>query len=219
MMRLRRSRLTHQQSDRLLEHFVAGTPARSAAALVGVNRNTARLFYHRLREIIAEHLSPSSLHAPEVVAAVGPPVGSNRSKGKRQSAVEAPLFGLFLRHGKVLTVPVRAEPHASSPSVLKTKARLAAIVYGNPSAERGALDASRFHHRRLAEARRNARGRPQIDRIENFWSQAKRHLRRFNGIPRAHFHLFLKECEWRFNYGNPAQLRNVLKTWIETPLS
>ncbi|RPD00919.1 DDE transposase, partial [Neisseria meningitidis] len=26
-----------------------------------------------------------------------------------------------------------------------------------------------------------------INGIENFWNQAKRHLRKFNGIPKAHF--------------------------------
>ena len=34
----RRSRLPVGTQKRLLEHFVAGTPARSAAELVGVNR-------------------------------------------------------------------------------------------------------------------------------------------------------------------------------------
>ncbi len=38
-----------------------------------------------------------------------------------------------------------------------------------------------------------------INGIENFWNQAKSHLRKFNGIPKAHFELYLKECEWRFN--------------------
>ncbi len=33
-----------------------------------------------------------------------------------------------------------------------------------------------------------------INGIENFWNQAKRHMRKFNGIPRESFHLFLKEC-------------------------
>ena len=55
---------------------------------------------------------------------------------------------------------------------------------------------------------------PPSDGIENFWSQAKRHLRKYNGIPRHHFHLFLKECEWRFNYGPPAKLFVTLKSWI-----
>lgn len=36
-------------------------------------------------------------------------------------------------------------------------------------------------------------------RIENFWNQAKRHMRKFNDVPKEHFGLFLKECEWRFN--------------------
>lgn len=48
----------------------------------------------------------------------------------------------------------------------------------------------------------------------NFWSQAKRLLRRYNGIPRKRFPLFLKECEWRVNNGSPAQLRAELLTWI-----
>lgn len=51
--------------------------------------------------------------------------------------------------------------------------------------------------------------------IENFWNQAKRHIRKFNGIPKEHFELFLKECEWRFNIGSPrlllANLKNLLK--------
>ncbi|MDD4731677.1 MAG: IS1595 family transposase, partial [Desulfovibrio sp.] len=43
------------------------------------------------------------------------------------------------------------------------------------------------------------------------WNQAKRHPRRFNGIPRDSFFLFLKECEWRFNGGDHKMLLNQLK--------
>jgi transposase-like protein len=42
-----------------------------------------------------------------------------------------------------------------------------------------------------------------INGIENFWNQAKRHLWKFNGVPRENFPLFLKEAEWRFNTPNP----------------
>lgn len=41
-----------------------------------------------------------------------------------------------------------------------------------------------------------------------------RHLRRFNGIPRQHFGLFLKECEWRFNCSDPKEKLRQLKQWI-----
>ena len=58
-MRLKRSKLSEKQSARLLEHFVAGTPARTAADLVGVNKRAA-LYYRRLREIIAARVEDES---------------------------------------------------------------------------------------------------------------------------------------------------------------
>ncbi len=55
--------------------------------------------------------------------------------------------------------------------------------------------------------------RNHINGSENFWNQAKRHLRKYNGIPKKHFPLFLKECEFRFNFGSPAEQFNTLKKW------
>ncbi len=51
-MGMRKSRLSKIKQERLMEHFVAGTTARCAAELIGVNRKTAAYYYHRLREII-----------------------------------------------------------------------------------------------------------------------------------------------------------------------
>ena len=59
-MRLIGSKLSAKHTLRLCEHFVAGTPARTAAELVGVNKNTAALFYHRLREIVAARIEDES---------------------------------------------------------------------------------------------------------------------------------------------------------------
>jgi transposase len=208
-MKLRRSRLSDQQSERLLEHFVAGTSARSAAALIGVNRNTARLFYHRLRELIAERLPRSSPLELDVVA-----TGGRRTAATRWSS-ETPVFGLSVHHGKVIAVPVRAERSETLPSAAGANARLDAIVYADLRTHRAVLDVSSLRPRRVGKSGRPLRGRPRIDRVENFWSQTKRHLSRYNGIPREHLHLFLKECEWRFNYGPPAQLHKMLKAWIK----
>ena len=52
---MRKSRLSKVKQDRLIEHFVAGTMTRCAAALVGVNRKTAAYYFHRLRAVIACH--------------------------------------------------------------------------------------------------------------------------------------------------------------------
>ncbi|MDO5651939.1 MAG: IS1595 family transposase, partial [Moraxella sp.] len=52
-----------------------------------------------------------------------------------------------------------------------------------------------------------------INGIENFWSQAKRILRKYNGIDKKNFHLFIKECEFRFNYGTPSNKLKTLRKW------
>jgi transposase len=38
------------------------------------------------------------------------------------------------------------------------------------------------------------------------------------GIPREHFHLFLKECEWRFNNSNPKTQQKILCQWVKEKL-
>ena len=52
-----------------------------------------------------------------------------------------------------------------------------------------------------------------INGIEIFWNQAKLVLRKYNGINRKSFPLFLKECEFRFNFGTPSQQLKTLRDW------
>ncbi len=56
----RRSRLLPSIQLELLRLFVAGVPARVAAEVTGGNRNTAILFFHKLRQIIASRLAEES---------------------------------------------------------------------------------------------------------------------------------------------------------------
>ena len=75
----------------------------------------------------------------------------------------------------------------------------------------------RLKHSKLTHIQTNRRlehfadKQNHINGIENFWNQVKRHLRRYNGIGRQNFHLFLKECEWSFNYGAPDRLLKTLR--------
>ena len=56
MESIRKSRLSSNKQDRLSEHFVSGSTARTTASLCGVNRKTAAFYFLRLREIIAYEL-------------------------------------------------------------------------------------------------------------------------------------------------------------------
>lgn len=60
MGHMRKSRLSQHKQSRLIEHFAAGTTARTAASLCGVHRNTAAYYFLRLREIIAYELEAES---------------------------------------------------------------------------------------------------------------------------------------------------------------
>ncbi len=69
------------------------------------------------------------------------------------------------------------------------------VVYSDTWAGYNALDISGFSHVRINHKERFAEARNHINGIENFWSQAKRHLRRFNGVPKQNLWLNIKECE------------------------
>ena len=70
------------------------------------------------------------------------------------------------------------------------------IVYSDGYCSYNVLNVSEFKHYRINHSKLFADKQNHINGIENFWNQAKRHMRRFNGIPVNHFPLFLKECEW-----------------------
>ena len=58
-----------------------------------------------------------------------------------------------------------------------------------------------------------------INGIENFWNQAKRHMRKFNGVPKENFGLFLKKCEWRFNNSDPSFQLIKLKQMVKQQMN
>ncbi|HEZ4930861.1 TPA: IS1595 family transposase [Neisseria meningitidis] len=93
------------------------------------------------------------------------------------------------------------------------------IVYMDCYRSYDVLDVSEFSHFRINHSTHFAERQNHINGIENFWSQAKRHLRKFNGIPKAHFELYLKECEWRFNNSEIKVQISILKQLVKSSLS
>ncbi|HFC8735802.1 TPA: IS1595 family transposase, partial [Neisseria gonorrhoeae] len=45
----------------------------------------------------------------------------------------------------------------------------------------------------------------------SFWNQAKRALRKYNGIDRKPFPPFLKGWEFRLNFGTPSRQLKILR--------
>ena len=74
---------------------------------------------------------------------------------------------------------------------------------------------SDFKHFRINRSTELAQGLNRLNGIENLCNQSTRVLRKYNGIDKKYFHLFLKECEFRFNYGSPSKQLKTLRKWCD----
>ena len=103
---MHKSRLSHFKQDRMIEHFVLGSTALTAARLCGGNRKTATYFFLRLREIIALELEAES------EAMFG---GKRKGMQGRGAAGKISVFGLLKPGGKVYTKII---PNISSATLM-----------------------------------------------------------------------------------------------------
>lgn len=218
---MRKSRLSRSVQGKLVEHFVAGTTARCSASLVGVNFKTAAYYFHRLREIIAYQLEAESqeVFGGEIEVDESYFGGTRKGKRGRGAAGKVPVFGLLKRGGRVYTKIIPDASSATLIPIIERKVVPDSIVYSDCWRGYNVLDVSDFRHYRINHSKLFADKQNHINGIENFWNQAKRHLRKFNGVPRQNFGLFLKECEWRFNNPNPQSQLKQLRQWVEQSLT
>jgi len=214
-MKLKGSRLSEATIKKLLDFFISGTTARTAAKLSNINRNTAIHFYQKLRKIIAHYLEKEAYVFDCEVELDESYFGGHR-KGKRGRGAggKVPVFGLLKRGGKVYTQIIGDASTATLMPIIRQKIKPDSIVYTDYWRGYNALDVSEFKHYRINHSKLFAHEKNHINGIENFWNQAKRHMRKFNGIPKENFNLFLKECEFKFNYGDAKNQLKILRKWI-----
>ena len=218
--KMRKSRLSKHRQGLLIEHFVAGTTARTAANICDVNLASTTYFYRRLRLIIImetererQAVMDGSIEVDESYFG-----GTRKGKRGRGAAGKVAVFGILRRGGKVYRQIIADASARTLSPIMTRKIKPDSIVYTDSWRGYQVLDVSGFRHWRINHAKRFAESHNHINGIENFWNQAKRHLRRFNGIPRAHFGLFLRECEWRFNNNHPTAQIILLKQWVKKHL-
>jgi transposase len=215
-MHLKWSKLTAKQTEELLRLFVAGVTARSAAELAEVNRHTATVFFTRVREKIAKHQEDELSFYGEVEVDESYFGGRRKGKRGRGAAGKVPVFGILKRGGKVYTQVIEDAKAKTLMPIIKRRVQPDSIVYSDTFRSYNSLAVEGYRHVRINHSQAFATSkRNHINGIENFWNQAKRHLRKFNGVPKDTFNLYLKECEWRFNNGTPRDLllslRKILK--------
>ena len=184
--------------------------------MTGVHRNSVTLFYHKLRELIVARLAEEApLFSGEIEVDESYFGGARKGKRGRGAAGKVPVFGLLKRGGKVHTVMIENARQTTLIPIIRNTVKPDSIVYTDSFTSYDVLDVSEFTHHRINHSKLFADRTNHINGIENFWNQAKRHLRRYNGIPAHNFNLFLKECEWRFNYRPADNLAKTLRAWYK----
>ena len=147
----RRSRLSASIQSELIGHFVAAASARSAAEICGVNRNTAILFFHKLRELLADNLAAEApdLMAGEIEVDESYFGGVRKGKRGRGAAGKIPVFGLLKRGGKVYAVIIPNARTETLLPIIESKIKPDSIVYTDSFKAYDVLDVSDFHHVRI----------------------------------------------------------------------
>ena len=218
MTNITRCKLSKKLQVRLLEFFTAEVTARTVVDLLNIQPNTAALFYHKIRFVIDHHLSLRADDPFDGEVELDESYFGDVRKGKRGRGAtgKTAVFGILKRNGKVYTIVVAETKQTALMPVIKHKIKRDSFVYTDSYHSYNALDMSEFKHFRVNHSKEFTCGRSNhINSIENFWNQSKRTLRKYNGIDKKNFHLFLKECEFRFNYGSPSNQLKTLRKWCD----
>jgi transposase len=143
-MQLRRCKLSKKIQRRLIEFFVLEVTARSAADILGIQANSAALFYRKLRELIAWHLEARAeeMFGGEIELDESYFGGVQKGKRGRGAAGKVVVFGILKRRGKVFTKIVPDAKRATLMPVIERKIAPDSIVYTDSWKAYNALDVS-----------------------------------------------------------------------------
>jgi transposase len=103
------------------------------------------------------------------------------------------VFELLKCGGKVYTKVKADASSATLYPIIERKVVPDSIVYSDCWRGYNVLDVSELKHFRINHSKLFADKENHINVIENFWSQAKRHMHKLNDVPKEHFGIFFKE--------------------------
>ena len=180
---------------------------------MGIHPNSAALFYRKIRTVISHHLALAADEVFEGPVELDESYFGGRRKGRRSrgAAGKVVVFDILKCNGRIYTVVVDNAKFETLLPVIKKKIMPDSIVYTDSLSSYDKLDVSGFTHYRINHSKEFTDRQNYINGIQSFWNQAKRVLRKYNGIDRKSFPLFLKECEFRFNLGTPSRQLQTLR--------
>ena len=166
-MKITHCKLLRKQQLRLLEYFVLEVTARSAADMLGLQANTAILYYRKIRQLIAHHVKLEATEIFDGAVELDESYFGGVRKGKRGrgAAGKVVVFGILKRGGKVFTKVVVDPKTATLMPLITRKLAPDSVVYTDCYRSYNALDVSDFHHERINHSALFATGKNHKARI------------------------------------------------------
>ena len=183
--------------------FVLGVPSYRCRRYLSVALKTAQRTYTTFRQAIYDR-TMAQVHDMMLAGEIemDESMYGGHRKGKRGWGATGKhiVLGLYQRNGQVMTFPVPDRKTDTLIPLVFQHTRAGSLYYSDDWHAYTWLSIKGDHVVvKKDRGMPKAKGRNHINGIEGFWSFSKRWLYQFRGIPRHHFHLYLKETEFRFN--------------------
>ena len=130
-MKITRCKLLRKQQLRLLEYFVLEVTARSAADILGIQSNTALLFYKKIRQVISHHIALQAAEVFDGAVELDESYFGVARKGRRGrgAAGKVVVFGILKHGGKVFTKVVNDTKAVTLMPLIVRKVAPDSVVY------------------------------------------------------------------------------------------
>lgn len=215
-----RAKISEQKFRELLKYFVLDIEATKVSQLTGISEVTLCKYFTVIRQRMAQACEQEAQFSG-VVEVDESYFGPRRVRGKRGrgAANKIPVFGILKREGRVFTQVIKKASKAELMPIIKGKVLEGSTINSDGWKSYDGLILNGYKHHRVHHSKNEfARGKSHINGIENFWGIAKVRLSKLRGIHKTHFHLHLKECEFRFNHRNDNLYKILLVMFRKKPL-
>jgi len=198
---LAKAKISKYRQKKILQCFCEDLTASQTARLLGTNRNTVNRYFRLFRLAIVRYQESLNDGFSGEVELDESYFGRNRHGRRGRGTDKIPVFGILKRNGRVYTQIIKNASRREIKPIIDQLVAKNSTVYTDKWRAYDGLVLDGYKHYRINHAQQqysNKRG-THINGIENFWSYAKRRLRKFNGVSAKDFYLHLKECEFRYN--------------------
>ena len=215
-----RSKISEAKFRQIVKLFSLDLNAVQIAEITNLNRNTVNRYLLGIRVRIAEYCELLSPFSGEIEVDESYFGGKHSGKRGRGAEGKTIVFGLLKRGSKVYTEIVPDVKAKTLQNVIRGRVSVDSVIHSDKwRGYDGLVDVGYEKHFRVDHGKGEyVCGHSHINGIEGFWGYSKTRLAKYRGVSKSHFYLYLKECEFRFNYRSDNIYLSLLKIIRTTPL-